>query len=294
MKKLIPFLLALVLTSCATYTVSQAKDSIYGSEANILYPQSFFLEDVKIPEYSKELSSMLIPVENDKELVPSYLKVINKYDPTIIMLTGSKNVCRDIVKELGRPSVIYKDNGTIISKFPIEIGSSKVIVHLGDEKTIEVAVRTIGKETDLTKLDSNLKELENISNFKKEKIAKSLNSLNKTSVILGLSSFEPSTKDWTEGLKAFPYRQNNNWAISDYLESIHFVDSFYDTNGSSNPQFAFTWSDSTIRERSDFIYLYKAIATNSERVNLYEASEVHASHLVGRFGIFTNLVLLEK
>ncbi len=312
MKKISLLLLIsiLVLVSCATYTVGKGEEVIQPKEKKVdikeevvkeddpldsikSYPALFFEEKVKLNKvFNKEISTLLLPVRN-KDFIDIYCETIKELNPNITMVTGDKKIILDIINKLEEPAVLYKEDSAIITKYPLEISNEIATANLGDEHKATLLVKSIGKDEDLELLNINFEKVKSNSPNKVATLDKSIKLIsNDNPVILGLSSYEPSLFDWNKSLDTFPYRKDYQWDISKFLDENMFIDSYYDTRGNSEPQFSFTWTNSSIRERSDFIFLKGAIAIDSKRVNLSQASEVHSNNTIGRYGIYTKLIIL--
>ena len=291
MRKLLSIIaLALLLSSCAIYTIGQGK-------ANIVVP-----EDINEPEtrYSKikereaeweslkdeettpdlpynyvvsnesttietelnSVKSVLIPLEKDAD-IDKVISSIRSLDLDFAFLTGEEDDIISFIEKAGYNAILF-DEGAILYKAALKkYDKDSASFILNDQKNIEIAIvnnytalpeDSSKMEDYLLSLDESRSELENIS-------------IEENVSLFAVSSSKPSSTDWVP-FTYYDYRTNYISDESEFFNDNGYTDVYRATHYSAETDPGITRHSGDIYERLDFVYIKNAIAINSATLSV--------------------------
>lgn len=298
-KVLLLSLIILLLSSCATYTIKEARSNIgeikegekketryrviqeqknknevlsYPSDLSTLtYP--FFFNENKDVQYvydetkSIELKTIFIPLgekELDEEAIAIVRKLLSSYNFDIIALSGSLSNQAKVATAVGK-SAITVDGGTIVFSNLISSYMNKdyISLNITENKTVDIIVVDYHPT-----LPPSLTDEETIELMKSEEDRLIESLINKTEQLQNenklffLSSVAPSSFDWTDWTD-YEYRKEESFLISDTLSTLKWNDAFYLTHFSVETESGITRRIGNYEERLDFIYSKNLIPVSS-------------------------------
>lgn len=309
-KVLLLSLVVLLLSSCATYTIKEARSNIseikesekketryrviqeqknknevlsYPSDLSALtYP--FFFNENKDTQYvydddkSIEIKTIFIPLgekELDEDTVAIAAKLLSSYNFDIIALSGSLTNQTKVATEVGK-SAITIEGGTIIFSNLVSSSMDKDYISLNITENKLVDVIIIDYHPTLPPSLTNEEAIE-LMKSEEDRLIESL--INKTEQLQNenklffLSSVAPSSFDWTDWTD-YEYRKEEDFLISDTLNTLKWNDAFYLTHFSVETESGVTRRIGEYEERLDFIYSKNLIPISSFTVPIEKLENI--------------------
>ena len=312
MKRLLPLLISFLLVSCASYTISEARNKIQYPEpvsistryseikeaeekeeekirmieeekareerakavnyypsllSDLTYP--FFFNPVKnaIANISDNLCVVLIPLGEEKltqETLSSIYASISDLPFHIAALTGSLENQTNFASLLGLDAVTM-EGGTVIfrSSVPSVISSDRMSLTLNENRKVDILVmdqKPLLPEGGDT--EEVLTLVENLEDRDIEDIVGYVSQGGNTEKIFFLSSYSPSSTDWSDW-SAYSYRRDQSFMISDILEDLKWQDAYDVTRFSVETESGVTRRNGDVEERLDFIWSKGLIVSSS-------------------------------
>lgn len=311
MKKLLLLsLIILLLSSCATYTIKEARSNIgeikegekketryrviqeqknkkevlsYPSDLSTLtYP--FFFNENKDAQYvydkgkSIELKTIFIPLgekELDEDAILIIGKLLSSYNFDIIALSGSLTNQAKVATKVGK-SAITTEGGTIIFSNLVSSSMNKDYISLNITEEENVDIIVIDYHPTLPPSLTNEEAIELMKSEENRLIESLINKteqLQNENKLFFLSSVAPSSFDWTDWTD-YEYRQEESFLISDTLNILKWNDAFYLTHFSVETESGITRRIGEYEERLDFIYSKNLIPVSSFTVPIEKLENI--------------------
>jgi len=224
-----------------------------------------------------EIDVLLMPLGNldiTEERMSRIVSSTKDIDASIVVVTGSLKNQVEYAKGMGMDAVVT-ETGTILFNSRLgEATKDSVSFRMSPKKSISVAAVSLSDDMAKEKnLDTSKwrKHLSEISEESLDKIKISEEALTESAAIIGLSSPEPASSDWTFFTQA-DYREDCSFPISDYLNG-NWSDTYADTHFSEETDLGVTLETSSITERLDFLYVRGLIEISSETLSVSGLSD---------------------
>ena len=182
----------------------------------------------------------------------------------IAALTGSLENQTNFASLLGLDAVTM-EGGTVIfrSSVPSVISSDRMSLTLNENRKVDILVmdqKPLLPEGGDT--EEVLALVENLEDRDIEDIVGYVSQGGNTEKIFFLSSYSPSSTDWSDW-SAYSYRRDQSFMISDILEDLKWQDAYDVTRFSVETESGVTRRNGDVEERLDFIWSKGLIVSSS-------------------------------
>lgn len=227
--------------------------------SELSYP--FYFNPVKNKTASSvkdELTVIFIPLGESDLSGSQLLSAANCISDTkwdTVALTGSLSNQTRFASVLGEDAVTM-EGGTIVFRgsFPISFSEDRITLALSEEKDATILIEdqkpVLPSSGDTEEVLAMVEELEDRDI---ESIVEYVSQEGSGRKVFFLSSYAPSTSDWTDWTE-YPYRRDQSFIISSIMSGLKWQDAFDATRFSVETDSGVTRRNGDVEERLDYIW----------------------------------------